>query len=1196
MARKKNKSTEQEQQALELRRLVLREGTAVVLIGVTAYLALALFSYNVHDPSFNNTGNGQIANLGGVAGAYLADFLLQLFGYSAAWIPIFLGFTAYLNLRRSPTGLLWEQIATMPMLAVVTAILSVMFHWGETASMPAGPGGLAGMMVTKALVQTLGHWGALLLLSTLGLLSFLVLTRFSLFGILIGIKVVVMAVFNGIASRLRAKELPEQAASDLSSTDARDTMVAHVDVKATEIPPFRFRDMKIPETPTPRFRDLNTSEPSDIVPDSVSDATEPGDVHLLDREIDELSAPELDVRQERVMDWGVQEESVPEFTVRNSRDLEVRPERVMGPSAQEAPDPVFEVREPQGLDVQLQEPDPEEPAPAEPDGLRASHVSDLPTLDDMRMSERPPGFDPALRDDEHDQESSYASPRLGPGKFLAPVAGLVIDSVDRMTSLLKKGDKKVDQSLEEMAPVNESPVRMVQQPFVRQEPDLDDDVEDDEPVGDSRKYYDSDRGAGSFAGSFANDAQKVTADRVSSRWDDVVTGEEMPSRVSPEQQAHDGDMEPSSVASRSETESEFESESQMAAPETRSWIAAALALKREPSMDTEGELPQSSPGPNGYASGVNGLPQPDLTPFSSSRTTGAGPAGMAVVEMDDQEGEGIEEDSDFMVSGERDDRSPVGPAMDDEEEEDEGLPASMVCGASTGMGTDPPVPLPPLDLLEKPTKGASEIDRDYLTQQARLLELKLADFKIKGQITDVIPGPVVTTFEFDPAPGLRASKVIAVSDDLARSILSPSVRVVGNIPGKNVIGVEVPNQVRNTVYLREVLESEQFIRTGHPLAVALGSDITGNPVVANLAKMPHLLVAGTTGSGKSVALNAMICSMLFSARPDQVRFLMVDPKMLELSVYEGIPHLLAPVVTDVHKAANLLKWAVLEMEERYRLMSEVGVRSLENYNRRMQQCLENGEQPTRRVKVGFDPETGAPVEQEEPIPLVAKPLIVIVIDELADLMIQVGKEVEPAIARLAQMARAAGLHLIIATQRPSVDVITGLIKANFPTRLAFQVSSKIDSRTILDSMGAERLLGMGDGLYLPPGTSHLKRIHAPLVTDNEIHQLVAFLKTNVGAPTYDLAVLKHADDDEGSGEFAFGGGADTEPVDEYDPLYDQAVALVLRIRKVSTSMVQRHFKIGYNRAARMVERMESDGLVTPSNSAGKREVLPPGQQ
>jgi S-DNA-T family DNA segregation ATPase FtsK/SpoIIIE len=476
-----------------------------------------------------------------------------------------------------------------------------------------------------------------------------------------------------------------------------------------------------------------------------------------------------------------------------------------------------------------------------------------------------------------------------------------------------------------------------------------------------------------------------------------------------------------------------------------------------------------------------------------------------------------------------------------------------------------------------------------LQQIARTLEQKLADFKIKGQIVDVLPGPVVTTFELDLAPGVRAAKVIGLSDDLARSISVPSVRVVGNVPGKTVIGIEIPNEVRQTVYLKEILTSETFRKINSPLAVALGSDIFGNPVVGNLAKMPHLLVAGTTGSGKSVAVNAMICSILFTATPKQVRFLMVDPKMLELSIYEGIPHLLAPVVTDVGKAANLLKWAVSEMENRYRLMSELGVRNLAGYNERILQCIDQDEQPMRRVKIGFDPETGRPVEQEEPIPLDTKPLIVIVIDELADLMIQVGKEVEPAIARLAQMARAAGLHLVLATQRPSVDVITGLIKANFPTRLAFQVSSKIDSRTILDAMGADRLLGMGDGLFLPPGTSHLQRIHAPFVSDREVHDLVKYLRST-GTPDYDHSVLIQRGDGDDGEEGGFAGGAGG---DEQDELYDQAVRIVVRERKVSTSMIQRIFKIGYNRAARMVEQMESEGLISPPNGAGKREVLAP---
>ncbi|MBF0620563.1 MAG: DNA translocase FtsK 4TM domain-containing protein [Magnetococcales bacterium] len=501
-------------------------------------------------------------------------------------------------------------------------------------------------------------------------------------------------------------------------------------------------------------------------------------------------------------------------------------------------------------------------------------------------------------------------------------------------------------------------------------------------------------------------------------------------------------------------------------------------------------------------------------------------------------------------------------------------------------------PLPALSMLYQPPENSNDgQDPEALFARARILEQKLGDFNIKGQVVNQLPGPVVTTFEFDPAPGLRANKVISLSDDLARSISAASVRVVGNIPGKNVIGIEVPNEVRETVYLRELLESDLFQKDNNPLTVALGSDITGGPVFANMAKMPHLLVAGTTGSGKSVAVNAMICSILFRSRPDEVRFLMVDPKMLELSIYEGIPHLLAPVVTDVRKAATLLKWAVSEMEERYRLMSEMAVRNLAGYNEKIDECIKNGTQPTRKIRIGFDPETGLPVEQEENIPLEKKPLIVIVIDELADLMIQVGKEVEPAIARLAQMARAAGLHLILATQRPSVDVITGLIKSNFPTRLAFQVSSKIDSRTILDTMGAERLLGMGDGLYLPPGTSHLQRIHAPFVADKEVHDLVEFLRST-GAPKYNDDVLNHkSDDSDDVGDAAAGAGNRT---DEYDELYDQAVAVIVQARKVSTSMVQRHFKIGYNRAARIVEQMEKDGLISEATSAGKREVLAPG--
>ncbi|MGN7612458.1 DNA translocase FtsK, partial [Magnetococcales bacterium HHB-1] len=496
-----------------------------------------------------------------------------------------------------------------------------------------------------------------------------------------------------------------------------------------------------------------------------------------------------------------------------------------------------------------------------------------------------------------------------------------------------------------------------------------------------------------------------------------------------------------------------------------------------------------------------------------------------------------------------------------------------------------PPPLPPLDLLAQPPVDAKGTDRTVLLEKAKILEQRLADFKVKGQIVDVIPGPVVTTFEFDPAPGLKASKVVGLAEDLARSIMAPSVRVTGNVPGKTVIGIEIPNEKRDTVYLRDVLESDTFKKINHPLAVALGSDITGFAACANLAKMPHLLVAGTTGSGKSVALSAMICSILTHSRPDEVKFLMVDPKMLELSVYEGIPHLLAPVVTEMQKAASILKWAVKEMEERYRLMSEMKVRNLDGYNQKVDEHKEKGIQPTRKVRIGFDPETGAPVEQDEPIKLEKKPLILIIVDELADLMIQVKGDVEPAIARLAQMARAAGIHLILATQRPSVDVITGLVKSNFPTRLSFKVFSKIDSRTILDQPGADGLLGMGDGLYLPPGVSHLQRIHAPFVSDDEVNRLVDFLK-KTGKPQYNMEVFEQpVGDSDGTAGGASSGG------DDYDELYDQAVAVVFKARKVSTSMIQRNFKIGYNRAARIVEKMEEDGLISAPNHAGKREVL-----
>ena len=492
--------------------------------------------------------------------------------------------------------------------------------------------------------------------------------------------------------------------------------------------------------------------------------------------------------------------------------------------------------------------------------------------------------------------------------------------------------------------------------------------------------------------------------------------------------------------------------------------------------------------------------------------------------------------------------------------------------------------LPPLDLLA-PTKSGpvAKLDENALSANARLLESVLAEFGVKGQIVKVRPGPVVTLYELEPAPGIKSSRVIGLADDIARSMSALSVRVAV-IPGRNVIGIEMPNTTRETVYLRELLGTEAYDRSGGRLPLILGKDIGGAPVVVDLARMPHLLVAGTTGSGKSVAINTMILSLLFRLSPDNCRFIMIDPKMLELSVYDGIPHLLAPVVTDPKKAVVSLKWAVREMENRYRSMSKLGVRNIDGYNARVDEAKAKGELITRRVQTGFDADTGKPVFEDETLDLVPLPYIVVVVDEMADLMLVAGKDIEWAIQRLAQMARAAGIHIIMATQRPSVDVITGTIKANFPTRISFQVTSKIDSRTILGEQGAEQLLGQGDMLYMAGG-GRITRVHGPFVSDGEVEDVVRFLKAQ-GQPEYVEAVTEDPEE-----EAAFGAMAGEDGEGSGDGLYDQAVALVIRERKCSTSFVQRHLQIGYNRAARIVERMEQEGLVTTANHVGKREVL-----
>ena len=491
--------------------------------------------------------------------------------------------------------------------------------------------------------------------------------------------------------------------------------------------------------------------------------------------------------------------------------------------------------------------------------------------------------------------------------------------------------------------------------------------------------------------------------------------------------------------------------------------------------------------------------------------------------------------------------------------------------------------LPPANLLKPPTKASKGPGEAILKANADSLEAVLGDFGVNGEISDVAYGPVVTRYGLNPAPGTKSQRVIALADDIARSMSALSVRVAV-VPGQNVIGIELPNEKRETVMLRDILDHEVWQQNDDALPICLGKDIAGYPVVTDLAKMPHLLVAGTTGSGKSVGINAMILSLLYRHTPETCRLIMIDPKMLELSVYDGIPHLLSPVVTDPSKAVTSLKWAVREMENRYFNMSKLGVRNITGYNQRLAEARSSGEVLTRRVQTGFDAETGKPVFEEQTLDLAPLPYIVVIIDEVADLMLVAGKDIEAAVQRLAQMARAAGIHVIMATQRPSVDVITGTIKANFPTRISFQVTSKIDSRTILGEQGAEQLLGRGDMLFMEGG-GRVKRVHGPFMEDREVEKVADFLRAQ-GEPEYDDRVTE--DQEEAGGDMAAGAGA---PQPTGESLYDQAVALVIREQKASTSFVQRHLKIGYNRAATIIEEMEKAGIISQANHVGKREVL-----
>ncbi len=529
-------------------------------------------------------------------------------------------------------------------------------------------------------------------------------------------------------------------------------------------------------------------------------------------------------------------------------------------------------------------------------------------------------------------------------------------------------------------------------------------------------------------------------------------------------------------------------------------------------------------------------------------------------------------------------------AEDDEEEEEEAPRPRKKAASRASSRKNDKFELPSVSMLAAPKSSDRQpLSKSELENNSRALEGVLQDFGVRGEIVKANPGPVVTLYELEPAPGIKSSRVIGLADDIARSMSALSARVAV-VPGRNAIGIELPNAHREKVYLRELLVAKEFNESVAKLPLCLGKNIGGESIIVDLARMPHLLIAGTTGSGKSVAINTMILSLLYRLRPDQCRLIMVDPKMLELSVYDGIPHLLTPVVTDPKKAVVALKWAVREMEERYKRMAKLGVRNIDGYNARLAEAKAKGEELTRTVHTGFDKETGKAIYEEEKLDLDPLPYIVIIVDEMADLMMVAGKDIEGAVQRLAQMARAAGLHVVLATQRPSVDVITGTIKANFPTRISFQVTSKIDSRTILGEMGAEQLLGQGDMLYMAGG-GRISRVHGPFCSDEEVEKVVRYLKTQ-GAPEYLEAVTAEEPSEEDGAVFdatGMGGGGEGD-------LFAQAVAIVKRDRKASTSYIQRRLQIGYNRAASLMERMELEGIVGQANHAGKREILVPEEE
>ncbi|WP_019952717.1 DNA translocase FtsK [Kushneria aurantia] len=1075
-----------------------KEGVAIVMLALCAFLLLTLFSYVQGDPGWSHSGpETEVANWMGPAGAWLADVLYSLFGASALWGPGILGVGAWRLMRISEAHMVWDPVALavrgggLLLVLVATCTLGALHFYNASNDLPYGSGGIVGEGVSAALVLLVGVHGTTLLALAAFLCGIPLLTGLSWLTIVDELGNSVLGVGRWCAAKLRD------------------------------------RGARLGERRRERARERRESWQAEQAADEIDFGH--------DDDEDEADNTEQSGRVRRP---GL----MARFAERRRRRREVSPNIEEDSAAAPPQDDSGEPVEPAaalntGDDIPWQQPyesasmraersDSSPRADVAAGAAPASGEADEPSGEAAaaRASEQTAADDASHHDSAFDDEAVQEDERLG-------AASSVTQQSDAEPS------ERVDVTRRRI-------------PEVIPEPRTHDD-DDDEPhpdafvtrptsfVAENESHTPSPED--SAAPTFGADDDDVWRDAPAVlRWDDAEP--EPASPLSTQDDRHDDSSrhEPSSVEPAPEEATLGSTDARPVADSDERFEPVGTSYEPAappPEHPVHDETPRR-PEP---------VPEPHSDETQSHEDSGATPEAQGTPTL-------------WTVQQMQTQQRPIGDA-----------------------GAPPEGRLPPLSLMTPPDSHDPNYSDEQLREMAELLEVRLREYGVKAEVVDTWPGPVITRFEIKPAAGVKVSKISNLAKDLARSMMVKSVRVVEIIPGRPTVGIEIPNPNRAMIRLREVFDSDVFQNARSPVSMALGQDIGGNPVVANLSKMPHLLVAGTTGSGKSVGVNAMLISMLLKATPDEVRMIMVDPKMLELSVYDGIPHLLAPVVTDMKEAANALRWCVAEMERRYKLMAAMGVRNLAGFNARIDEATEAGAQIADPL---WEPQ---PWEMHEQPPVLEKlPYIVVVIDEFADMFMIVGKKVEELIARIAQKARAAGIHLILATQRPSVDVVTGLIKANIPTRMAFQVSSRTDSRTILDQGGAEQLLGHGDMLYLPAGAGQPIRVHGAFVDDDEVHRVVDDWKRR-GEPEYIDEILSGGvSADALTGLEAEGEGGD-DP--EQDALYDEAVAYVTESRRASISSVQRRFKIGYNRAARLVEAMEMAGVVSPMGSNGAREVL-----